>query len=214
MKKVDKIFSEKLQRLEATPSSDAWNQIQIGLEEEKKPIHWAFVAASIGLLLVAGTFLWTQQVQIEAPGEQVVAQFEIAAPSIERIETQPARTATSSNEKIIAETETQNQQALPMKTSLETRSGNPLLIAESQISIQVKGAHVDYITSSLELNFYPMYVEDAKNDESKFKRAWEYAQRVKNGETKPLNLRKAKDDLFAFAKSKIKSEDNTPLNFD
>ena len=51
-----------------------------------------------------------------------MAKFETpASSSTDRIETKPMMT-TSSNENIIAETETQGQQAVPVRPSLETES--------------------------------------------------------------------------------------------
>ena len=66
----------------------------------------------------------------------------------------------------------------------------------------------------MQLDFYPMYVDEAVADDSRIKRALQYAKRVKNGEESLFNLKKAKEDLFAFAKNKFKSEENTQVNFD
>ncbi len=57
---IDRLFREKLDGLEVTPTPQAWSEVERKLGGKKKPmIYW--VAASIALLLAASLILWPDQ---------------------------------------------------------------------------------------------------------------------------------------------------------
>ncbi|TDI69081.1 MAG: hypothetical protein E2O86_06155 [Bacteroidetes bacterium] len=212
---LDKLFREKLQSLESTPSSDAWNQILGELEPKKSRVTWYYAAAAVAAVISVSILLVSQQ--DSAP--LVTIATEINEPSVQ--ESINNQEATHINE-IMANTSFRSSPELKtIKNTENTKPGmvteiesESLLLPDPIFSMQAVGANVDNQFTPMQLDFYPMYVDNVIADESKFKKAFQYAQRVKNGEENLFNLRKAKEDLFAFAKSKIKSEENSQVNFD
>ena len=217
---VDKLFRQKLQSLEATPSIHAWDQIQEKLEPKKSMNSWYYVAAAI-TAIVSVSILWVSQ-QVDTPSLVAVEAISNDEKTVneksnyDRVE--EVSTATSSV--IIADPTPELE--LGMNTITQTEPvldhevvAKPLLLKrDPMLSMQAGVAKVDIEYEPLQLDFYPMYVDNLVADQSRFKKAVQYVQRVKNGEENLFNLRKAKENLFAFAKSKIKSEENSQVNFD
>lgn len=213
---LDKLFREKLQSLESTPSSDAWNQILGELEPKKSRVTWYYAAAAVAAVISVSILFVSQQ-----DSTPLVASIatEINEPSIQ--ESINNREATHINEIMANTSFRSNPELKTIKNTENTEPGmvpeiesESLLLPDPIFSMQAVGANVDNQFTPMQLDFYPMYVDNVIADESKFKKAFQYAQRVKNGEENLFNLRKAKEDLFAFAKSKIKSEENSQVNFD
>ncbi len=218
---LDKLFREKLQKLDSTPSVNAWNQIESELESGKTGISWYYMAAAVAVVFTVSAVWVSQNQKIESDPE-----INLTSNTIKAAPTELSRTF--SDEDVTKKTNDQ-QQFVALNSSLiidktiknsmkeppQSSELEPILLnSDPLLSLQVVKPKVEYSLASMQLEFYPMYVDGVVADDSKIKRALQYAKRVKNGEENLFNLKKAKEDLFAFAKNKFKSEENTQVNFD
>ena len=90
--------------------------------------------------------------------------------------------------------------------SFEMTEKQDLLNPVSNVPLSIQKQDFEIVTASI--GFDPSFelIPTADMDidlshESGFKKAYQYAKRVKNGEEPLFDLRKAKDDLFAMAKN-------------
>lgn len=212
---VDKLFNRKLQDLEVHPSPAGWTQLEGVLNEDKakkKVRAWYYVAAAVAMLAVTSGIWVVSQNQVVEPAS-VLAQH---TPTQDVPEQTPALTPVV--EKV--HSPVQQQASIVASVNNDLRQEQDLVVQETLLTpepmlrITARRPILTTHQASLQLDFYPMYVEDIHIDESRLEKAWQYAKRLKNGEENLLNLRKAKEDLFAFAKNKIKPEDNSQLNLD
>lgn len=94
---LDRVFREKLENHQETPSQAAWDKLESQLnpaEQPKKKFWWA-IAAAMPLLLGLGYLIWSQ-----APQEEQVSSL---ATTEEVLETPPASTSSPEGETAVSE---------------------------------------------------------------------------------------------------------------
>jgi len=222
---VDKLFRDKLQTLESTPTSDAWNQIQDSIKTNTPVFHWYYVAASITAMVVVTVAILMSNKKETLPlmaSTTPITVMDVTGilekpdniKSMLSIST-PATPDNTSVENVVNELYAVNYASSESEIKIDPKPAfKSMLISDPEITIVASGAFVEIQPVYFQLDFYPLYVDGVTADASRIKRAFQYAKRVKNGDENLFNLRKAKENLFAFAKTKLRSEDNPQLNFD
>jgi len=215
--KIDKLFQDKLATYEVQPSTDAWNNIDTRIQNKSGGNKfWLYAVAASLVLILTSVFIWTNPDNGTelAQAENNISESVIQIPIDNKISSvkEPATTteqkipitqkqeiqvsAFTSNEVIIEDLDFANNEN---SEYLNTHSNS------LNISFVKQGPELNLISAQYILDFQFIPVESMDltlpKDEPGIKKAFNYAMRVKNGEENPINLRKAKNDLFAMAKN-------------
>ncbi len=222
----DSLFQKKLGRLESQPSVEAWEQINELMQASKKRnhIHWYRSAAAVITMIAAVSIIFTQLDNEPANAISQIIPNEIndntTTGSLEAVAKKTPLTNTTD-----VDSQDLDNSSLTAPIEIAVNDSNNEVIefiglatenyASSIASIRPSKPDVNVTLVALDLDFYPIFLPDVpKTDESRLTKVLNYAISVKNGEQNIINLKKAKQDLFTFAKQKLKTEDQTQLNFD
>jgi hypothetical protein len=104
---LDKLFKNKLEDLQESPSSEAWSRINSGLHTRRFPLFK--VAAAIAILTIAGGLVWYS---LPKPGEMIT----------ESQQSVPESTVPSIQPEVDSESERQAEEILAPKTQLAEES--------------------------------------------------------------------------------------------
>lgn len=224
--KIDKLFEEKLASFEVRPSANAWERIEPGIGKKvqnKGRYIWYAAAASITValttaVLMTGTVVNKENLTVQnesTENEETVAVIEIEdqiqtaqiSPEVDA----PGTTLTKDfdQEKINIK-DNQTTWVAVINTEIENfemTEKQDLLSPVGIVPLSIQKQNFKIVTVSVRFNpsFELIPTDDLANNalprESGFKKIYQYAKRVKNGEESLFNLRKAKEDLFAMAKN-------------
>lgn len=122
--KIDRLFREKMNNLEVTPSAEAWSQVEKKIRPKKSlKVYWA-TAASI--LIFASWLLWPSQAELD----QTPIASEISYPPI-----------LESTEYTFAEIKVIEEKGKSSKNNVTVRKAKPQFVAKDSKSInQIKPA--------------------------------------------------------------------------
>ena len=208
---IDKLFHEKLTSYEVQPSTEAWSRIETAIPKKQNKSIWYFAAAASVTIVLASAYLMLQTNTIEdlsINSHQIVTLDESPVPNSiteaspvldkkieERIEEKKTAKTTNSVSESIA----------IAKSTSESMIIKEYSISELHIPLDKRTfeLNLDYAQLMPEFESLPENKTDLTlpENESGFRKVYEYALRVKNGEENPVDLRKAKEELFAMAKS-------------
>ena len=216
--KIDKLFHEKLVSFEVQPSNDAWNRIEANAPKKKTRSIWYFAVAASLTIILASVYLLLNNDSIEETGinnNQIAVLDQTPNPlSIE--ESQPFIENTRKEIVVLDKnykTTTNSVATHVVSTMIIHNEKNTLEIAdvtnysksELNFTLHRRTPELNLVNAQLipEPELLPEYGTDLTlpENESGLRKMYEYAKRVKNGEENPIDLRKAKDDLFAMAKN-------------
>jgi len=222
--RFDKFFKEKLSSVQINPSFEAWERLHIQLESNNKArsSRWILSIAAVITLLFAVSLVFQMRNSISVSENLLVnAESYVHSPNF-NIPVEESRTLVETN---ISEIETAKN---IVSTSKLRKSSNASGAKEAEeyngeiattisgisnhvlLMITKSGAHVETnIAKSAPAIFRLPTYDLPDSDVSTFKRAIDYAMKVKNGDEPLLDidLVKAKKDLLAFARNvRVKSE--------
>jgi hypothetical protein len=214
--KIDKLFHDKIATYEVQPSIDAWNKIGTRIQNKRGGSkYWLYAVAASLVLILTSVFIWTNP---DNGSELIQAVNNIPETGIHN----PIDNAISSVNETAAISEQENtvNQKREIKRSTFSSKEN---IEDSEFAntditeypnTYSTSLNVTFVKQGPELNLISdQFIPDFKfipientdltlpKDKTGIKKAYDYAMRVKNGEENPINLRKAKNDLFAMAKN-------------
>ena len=136
---LDRVFREKLENQEASPSKAAWDKLEAQLDAAKQPKKnsWWAIAAAMPLLLGLGYLIWSQAPQPEQENSVAASEEVLEIPPV--LESTPeAKTAVSEEahyQNSLAETVTPSssnpilKSSLPQENPKEVNLGN--VVAET-----------------------------------------------------------------------------------
>lgn len=222
--RFDQFFKEKLSSVKTNPSFDAWERLQMQLEpnNKAKSSKWILSVAAVITLLFAVALVFQMRNGLSV-SENSQVNAESNSPSLNfKTPVEESLTLVETN---ISEIETANDIASTSKIRKSFNASGPEEAEEyfEEIStttpdisdhvllkITKSRAHTKTnIAKSAPAIFRLPTYDLPESDISTFKRAIDYAMKVRNGD-EPLfdiDLVKVKKDLFAFAKNvKVKSE--------
>ena len=228
---LDKLFQNKLGGMEANPTEDAWNQINEALQSNRRKNYskWYLSLAAAITLMATVSITWIQlnketttTISQVVPSE--IISDENSTGSMNTVAAIEPELQTPEN-KNISNVDNLKKSSItaPLKNNLisveQIKPDNQLPDLNNSvavaISINPSSPGVSVKLSGIDLDFYPMFSPDApRADNSGLKKAFNYALKIKNGEEVLFDVKKAKQDLFTFAKQKLKTEENSQLNFD
>jgi len=218
--RIDKLFDEKLASFEVRPSASAWGKIESGIskkDQSKGRYIWYAIAASITLAITTAVLLTNKADMNEdiLARQNEIPENEEAFAVIE-IEDQIQTTQISSEVSevdapgtiLTKDIDQENWLTVinPEIENFELAEKQDLLSPVSNVPLSIQKQNFKIVMVSVRFNpsFELIPISELAIEvthESGFKKAYQYAKRVKNGEEPLFNLRKAKNDLFAMAKN-------------
>lgn len=223
--KIDKLFQDKLATYEVQPSTDAWNKIDARVPNKRGGNkYWLYAVAASLVLILTSVFIWTnpengtELAQAESNFSESVIQTpidkSISAPD-ESVLTSEQGSATTQKQEIQLPVLTSNEVIIENFDYAKNDITEYLNSYSTSLNVSFvkQGPALNLISAQFNTDFQFIPVENTDltlpQDENGIRKAFDYAMRVKNGEENPINLRKAKNDLFAMAKN-IKFNQSKP----
>lgn len=212
--KIDKLFHDKLVSFEVQPAIDTWNSLEPAIPKRaSKTRLWYYAAAASLLLAFATTFLLLQtrtehdpifvenQVSSLSPAQEPVSK---STPAL-IIENDDQET----NRNALVNTETttpQRQHIHKSQLNITDNNNEEKEFDPTQLNdLSKRGPDLEpiYTQSIPDFRLLPEINDDLTlpENESGIRKVYTYAKRVKNGEENLIDLRRAKEDLFAMARS-------------
>ncbi|MBV6646888.1 MAG: hypothetical protein KI790_15635 [Cyclobacteriaceae bacterium] len=206
--KIDRIFRERTESYEVTPSTDAWLQVASQLEHKNKGLMLWRVAAAVLLLVTAGLYTW----HVSNSKTDVMLTAEVNHPQLEGelVWSLPALTnkqPTTAN-KVIA-IKKLNTPDKELSENLIAEAGSttqqPVIELQSKTAL-VQEIFIDEIildqlygvenTPTVKIRYYANITDQPEGkDKNTLGKLLAFAQQIKPGELL-AGAREAKDDLF------------------
>lgn len=223
--KIDKLFQDKLATYEVQPSMDAWDKIDTRIQNKSGGNkYWLYAVAASLVLILTSVFIWTNPNNgselIQA--ENNITEFPVNTSIDDAVSSAKETVAKSAQENYITQMQEIQQSVITSNEviieDLEYANNDIIEYPNTHstslnVSFVKQGPELDLISAQFipDFQFIPIENTDLSlpKDETGIKKAFNYAMRVKNGEENPINLRKAKNDLFAMAKN-IKFNQSKP----
>ncbi|MBL7875985.1 MAG: hypothetical protein JNL53_09985 [Cyclobacteriaceae bacterium] len=217
---IDQLFKNKLGEHRVAPSAEAWTKVEAGLSKKNNKVLWrvAAVLALFGLL----TTTWFYNTETNQEVQQV-SQAEINTPESPKTESSlpnVAQTQTEEKKKVsVKEPKSLNKQrasevaanTLVTEQPKEKEQGalpefEPIISTDViAIAKTEKPIVIEFTLDALVTDSQPVaHANEEKN--TGFKKIFDKALEIKNGESDFGSLRDAKNELFAldFRKDKTK----------
>lgn len=228
--KLDRLFEEKLGNIEVSPSAQAWEKLNAGISQKQtkksNKAIWFAVAASIVVVLVSGVILINLSSNDISSQKLISESATNETQELVSTSSEPKHEINQKGDSEIVVSATDNPSNQNMQTTADVVSiaqiGEEVLISDKMKDSPIEAIRENSDIETIDLDLSPYTFEivtasiniDSRIDllavqdldvsiesESKLKQAYEYAIRLKNGEENLIDLRKAKEDLFAKAKS-------------
>lgn len=213
--KIDKLFHDKLDAFESKPSLDAWDKINDNIKKKKgRSSIWLYAIAASLVLAFSSTVIWmniqtgdiSETFLVENDGISNTKEIDTYSNnSISDIQQpvvtiQPAQVKDKIDININNTLPVENYISMDENTELHNLARPSEVIVIEKLEPELNLTHAQL---NLDFNFLPENSTDLTlpENESGIKKAYEYAMRLKNGEESLIDLRKAKEDLFAMAKN-------------
>lgn len=219
---IDKFFKDKLEGHSYSPRSDAWAKVEANLSKKNSLIMgWRVAAALIvaGAAIMVLVFRWNS---LKETNHDLVIQKEVSTPmpttriekvvptqkvKPEMVKTQKKQTKSQEVKNIVEVLETKEETPPQTISQEEAVSISPEILSEETSTSVVAVEKPIVIEFTLEEPVQKINAEQKTVEEksSGLKKVWVAAKELKNGD-RSLNLRDAKNDLFAL---NFKKEKNT-----
>jgi len=218
--KIDKLFQDKLASFEMKPPITSWEKVERNIQQKRnKKQYWLYAIAASLALVFTSAIIWINndssnmelqvaeiaieesitpalQPEFDESSEQLSAQESHHEPSIIS-EDNSNQTADATGIPLIAST---NKEA-----TMSEAADNIYQLELDLFTLEKQGPEISINTAQLDPDFYFIPGNDLDlalpKNEPGIRKAYDFALRVKNGEESLIDLRKAKEDLFAMAKN-------------